>query len=272
MPFTQSTALKIYYERQGEGVPVLYISGTGADLRNKPNVLDGPLPKHADVVAYDQRGLGQTMIPEGPYTMVQYADDALDLMAGLGWARAHVIGVSFGGMVALNLAARHPQVIDKLVLCCTSPGGSAPSYPFHQVPAHLSEAERARFLLGINDTRRDSAWQAENAERVEKMIEYTVSKRALMMSDPTSRAGAHEQLLARAGHDVEAALGAMAMPTLICAGRYDDVASPANQEKMAQAMPNARLQWYEGGHLFMVQDKQAWSDIIGFLTGGDASG
>jgi 3-oxoadipate enol-lactonase len=104
MPIACLNDLSLYYERAGTGPRLLFISGTGADLRNKPNVFDGPLGQAFDVLAYDQRGLGQSDKPAIDYTMADYADDAAALMTEIGWDKAHVIGVSFGGMVAQELA------------------------------------------------------------------------------------------------------------------------------------------------------------------------
>src|SRR5579859_6263573 len=104
MPFTTANGLKLYHERAGQGPPLLFISGTGGDLRNKPNVFDGPLAKAFEVLAYDQRGLGRSAKPDLPYTMADYADDAAALLEHVGWAGARVVGVSFGGMVAQELA------------------------------------------------------------------------------------------------------------------------------------------------------------------------
>src|SRR6185369_8969510 len=109
MPITQANGISLYYERAGVGPPLLFISGTGGDLRNKPNVFDGPLAKDFDLLAYDQRGLGRTAKPDVAYAMADYADDAAALMADQGWDEALVIGVSFGGMVAQELALRHPS-------------------------------------------------------------------------------------------------------------------------------------------------------------------
>ena len=126
MPTAQLKDIELYYERAGSGPRLLFISGTGGDLRHRPGVFEGPLPRHFDVLAYDQRGMGQAAKPDVPYSMADYADDAAGLMQAVGWDEALVIGVSFGGMVAQNLVTRHPQRVNKLVLCCTSPC-SAPS-------------------------------------------------------------------------------------------------------------------------------------------------
>src|SRR5438128_90303 len=108
MAFADLGGLRFYTERAGSGAPLLFISGTGGDLRVKPNVMDGPLPKHFDTLAYDQRGLGQSAKPDVPYAMADYADDAAHMMDSVGWSTAFVVGVSFGGMVAQEFVLRHP--------------------------------------------------------------------------------------------------------------------------------------------------------------------
>jgi 3-oxoadipate enol-lactonase len=91
-----------------------------------------PFTKAADTVAADQRGLGRTEIPPGPYTMADYAADALALADHVGWATFALVGVSFGGMVAQEVAVTAPERIERLALVCTSPGGpDAASYPLH---------------------------------------------------------------------------------------------------------------------------------------------
>ncbi len=69
MPFVKAGDIDIYYERAGFGPRLLFISGSGADLRMKPNQMDGPFPRSFDILSYDQRGLGQTGKPDVPYTM-----------------------------------------------------------------------------------------------------------------------------------------------------------------------------------------------------------
>lgn len=263
MAYLQINGLNLWYERKGDGAPLLFINGTGGDLRRKPGPMEGPLAKRFDMVAYDQRGLGQTDKPDGPYSMADYADDAAAVLDELDWARAHVVGVSFGGMVAQNLAVRHPDRIEKLVLCCTSPGGAGgASWPLHTLIGLEPEA-RARQMLAISDRRRDAAWQAAHPDQVEQLVRMATDDP--WAAEPRRQLGATLQLQARAGHDVWDDLPNLDTPTLICAGRYDDLASPAAQEAMAGRIPNARLRWYEGGHLFLIEDRSAFADIIAFL-------
>jgi len=147
MAFAQLGNIQLYFERAGDGPPLLFISGTGGDLRVKPNVFDGPLAKQFDLLAYDQRGLGQSEKPDIPYSMADYADDAAALMTEQGLDEALVLGVSFGGMVAQELVLRHPERVKRLVLACTSPGGDGgASFPFHEIE-HLKGEPRARYMI-----------------------------------------------------------------------------------------------------------------------------
>src|ERR1700722_13842251 len=100
MPTAHVRDLEVYYERAGGGPPLLFISGTGGDLRSKPNMFEGPFARSFDLLGYDQRGLGRTSKPDIDYTMADYADDAAGLLDAIGWPRAKVAGFSFGGMVA----------------------------------------------------------------------------------------------------------------------------------------------------------------------------
>src|SRR5580693_7471092 len=111
MPTFDLGPISLYAEQAGAGERLLFISGTGADLRNKPSVFDSPLGPHFEILAYDQRGLGQSAVPDGPYAMADYADDAAALLTGVGWEDCLVVGVSFGGMVAQEFTLRHPALV-----------------------------------------------------------------------------------------------------------------------------------------------------------------
>ncbi|MBW8816142.1 MAG: alpha/beta fold hydrolase [Caulobacterales bacterium] len=264
MPIAALTDLDLYYERGGAGPPLLFISGTGGDLRVQPNVLASPLARSFDLLAYDQRGLGRTAKPPGPYSMAEYADDAAALLDHVGWDSALVVGVSFGGMVAQELVLRHPSRVKRLVLACTSPGGDGgASYPFHQIE-HLKGEDRARFLMPISDTRRDAAWQAAHPEDYERFVQLAAADP--YAGEPGRAQGAHWQLGARARHDTWDRLLQIGCPVLIAAGRYDGIALPATQERMAARIPGAALRWFEGGHLFMLQDRTAYPAIVDFLN------
>lgn len=154
----------MYYEVAGQGPRLLYISGTGADLRNKPNIFDSPLVDHFEILAFDQRGLGQTDRPDITYSMADYAKDAAALLNALNWDSCNLLGISFGGMVGQEFSIRYPGRINRLALCCTSSGGQGgDSYPFHKL-TDLSANEMDSISTAIADTRHDKAWQAENPD------------------------------------------------------------------------------------------------------------
>lgn len=265
MPFAKIGDLELYYERMGQGPRLLFISGTGGDLRLKPNVFDGPLPRHFDTLAYDQRGLGQSSKPDRPYSMAEYAEDAARLMEEIGWGSALVIGVSFGGMVAQELAINHPHMVEGLVLACTTPGGAGgSSYPFHTIE-HLKGEERARHMIPISDRRHDAAWAAAHPEQYAKMVELAAADPHA--DEPGMAAGRHRQIEARARHDTWDRLDQIRCPTLVCAGRYDGIAPPEIAGAMANRIRGAELRLFEGGHLFMLQDREAFPAMIRFLKG-----
>src|SRR4030065_1553835 len=134
MPFVTVRHLRMYYEIRGKGPRLLVISGTIGDLRRSPNIFDTPIAQHFEILAYDQRGLGQTSRPDIPYTMVDYADDANTLLDRVGWSHGLVMGISFGGMVAQEFALRYPHRVERLVLAFTSWGGAGgSSYPLHEL-------------------------------------------------------------------------------------------------------------------------------------------
>ena len=203
--------------------------------------------------------------------MAEYGADAAGLLDHLGWTRAHVVGVSFGGMVAQELAISRPDVVERLVLCCTSSGGAGQaSYPLHEL-ADLPAAERRRRQLAISDTHFDEAWQDahpdEAAALLARMAETDAATAAKEAADPDAAMGARRQLEARRHHDTYDRLDRITAPTLVAAGRYDGIAPVANSEALVARLPDARLAVFEGGHLFLLQDRSAWRAIIEFLGG-----
>lgn len=265
MPYATIDGLQVYYERAGSGLPLLFISGTGSDLRVQPNVFASPLAKRFDLLAYDQRGLGRTDKPDVPYSMAQYGDDAAGLMDALGWNDALVVGVSFGGMVAQELVLRHPGRVRRLVLACTSPGGAGgASYPFHEIE-HLKGEARARHMIPISDTRRDDAWAAAHPDQYAAFVAMAAADP--YADEPGRAQGAWRQIEARAAHDTWDRLPGITCPVLIAAGRYDGIARPETQERMAARIPGAQLKWFEGGHMFMIQDRAAYPAMVDFLNG-----
>ena len=227
MAIARLGAIELYYERAGQGAPLLFISGTGGDLRVKPNVFDGPLPKMFDLLAYDQRGLGRSAKPD-----VALLDGRLRRRRGCAagprrvgrrrrwsaspsaawWPRSWCCGI--------------PAKVERLVLACTSPGGAGgASYPFHEIQ-HLKGEDRARHLIPISDTRLDAAWAAANPDDYARFV--AMARRDPYAGEPGREMGARRQLEARAGHDTWDRLEQIRCPVMIAAGRYDGIALPAD--------------------------------------------
>ena len=131
-------AMKIAWERHGAGPPLLLIHGLGYARWGWEPVVE-PLARSFDVILFDNRGIGESDAPAGPYTAAQMAGDALQVLDEAGVERAHVVGTSLGGMVAQELALAHPERVDKLVLACTTPGGPS-AFPMPQQTVELMQA------------------------------------------------------------------------------------------------------------------------------------
>ena len=266
MPFVSVRDLQMYYEIRGTGPRLLSISGTGGDLRRSPNIFESPLAQHFEILAYDQRGLGQTSQPDVPYTLVDYAADAHSLLNVVGWERCSVIGISFGGMVAQELALRYPHRIERLVLACTSSGGAGgSSYPLHELVGFLTE-ELARRHVTIVDTRwEDQDWQAAQFKQFEELVKQALVSFTEAATEPERQIGRRRQLEARASHDAYNRLPTLRLPVYICGGLYDGISPPANLEAIHKQILGARLEFFEGGHRFLYQDPQAFKKIVAFL-------
>ena len=263
MPSATLNGVEVYFERRGSGPPLLFLNGSGASLASMGLLLE-PFAERCDVLAHDQRGLGRTAVPPGPYTMADYAADAAALVDHVGWERCRVVGVSFGGMVALELAVTRPERVERLALLCTSAGGAGgASYPLHEL-ADLAADERAAVEPLLLDTRFTPDRLASHP--FDRGLAELMAARASTPRSAEQRRGEHEQLQARRHHDVFDRLGRISCPTLVAAGRYDGIAPPANSEAIAAAVPGAELRLYDGGHAFFVQDPRAFPEITGWLA------
>jgi 3-oxoadipate enol-lactonase len=264
MPTVTANGISIYYERSGSGPPLVFCNGSGSTLESSA-LLIAPFTERFDVVAHDQRGLGRTEIPTGPYTMAQYAADAIGLLDAVGWDRCRVAGISFGGMVAQEIAVTWPERVERLALLCTSPGGAGgPSYPLHELAA-LPEAEQKTRAVELLDTRFTPDWLAGHPGD-QALVDF-ITARADGEKSPDQARGEAAQIEARSHHDVYDRLPRITCPTLVASGRFDGIAPPSRGEAIAARVPDARLRLYEGGHMFVVQDAEAFPEILDFLAG-----
>jgi 3-oxoadipate enol-lactonase len=262
VPTAHLNGIDLYYELSGQGRRLLFFNGSGATLERAGPLID-PYRARFEVLVHDQRGLGRTEIPPGPYSMEDYAADALALLDHVGWSSCRVIGVSFGGMVAQELSVTSPQRVERLALACTSPGGSGgSSYPLHELGPHGDPAQ-TELMLELLDTRFTPDYLRGHPD--DQALASMFAARNQGAQSEEQRRGEREQLLARRGHDVTERLCHITCPTLVAAGRYDGIAPLANSEAIVNRIPGSELRVYEGGHIFFVQDPRAIPEMLDFL-------
>jgi len=261
LPTARIDDVELAYELSGSGPRVLFCNGSGATL-DSSRPLVSIMGRDVSLLAFDQRGLGASGPVEEPYDMARLAADALGLLDAVGWDSAAVVGVSFGGMVAQELAVTRPERVERLALLCTSAGGAGgSSYPLHELEA-LHPDDRAVARAGLLDTRFDGAWlDAHPGDRA--LVDLLTAARAEL--SPEAEAGRLAQLEARRRHDVWDRLGSVDCPTFVASGRYDPIAPMENARAIASRIPGAEIHVYEGGHAFFAQDPSALPDLRAFL-------
>ena len=245
-----------------DGPRVVYVSGSGSDLRREPNALSPPFVERCRVLAYDHRGLGRSTAREGEPTMADFACDLLRLLDHVGWDTCRAVGISFGGMVLMEAAVTEPGRFERCVLGCTSPGGAGgASYPLHELVGLPDDERRERWLDALDDRNADP----ERRALVRSVIEAMDAAKPRQPGEGFYTDGEVAQLQARRHHDCFDRLPRMAMPVLVAAGRHDGIAPPANQEAMLGQLPDARIRWFDGGHAFFIEDRTAHPAMADFL-------
>lgn len=206
-----------HYAVEGSGEPVLLVHGVGARLDNWDGVA-AALSRMFKVVRYDLRGHGKSSKVAGPYSLEMFADDAIALLDHLGIARAHVAGHSLGGMIAITLAARYPQRVDRLAVLSAA--------------ARRTEEERRRVMERIDliahgipgDHFKNSLsrWFTDEfrAANPELMEEYAARNKE---NDPACYAAAYTVL---ATGEVGPDLPRVKAPTLVVTGEHDLGSNP----------------------------------------------
>lgn len=246
--------VELAFVREGSGPRLLFLNGSGMTVEASA-ILRMAFTPSFDVLTFDPRGIGGSTVPAAAFTMADGAADALAVMDHVGWDRCSVIGISFGGMVAQELAVTAPERVERLALLCTSPGGAGgSSFPLHEGGATET----------VLDTRFTPDWLASHPGDA-----ALVDLLATRLTAPKTREvqhGERMQLEARAGHDVWDRLSRITAPTIVCGGRYDGLAPFANSEAIASRITGAELHAYDGGHAFFVQDPAAFPDVIAFLS------
>ena len=235
--------MRIAWERHGAGPPLLLIHGLGYARWGWEPVVE-QLARSFDVILFDNRGVGESDAPPGPYTTLQLAGDAVQVLDEAGVARTHVVGTSLGGMVTQELALAHPERVDRLVLSGTTPGGPhAFPMPQRTVDLMLARATLREYV--------ENALEPDvRPELVDRIVEHR--ERTAQRFEPWAA-----QAAAGAGFDAYDRLGEIAAPTLVQHGDGDVVVDPRNAELLAARIPDVRVSIYPGcGHLHMWQEPE----------------
>ncbi|HEY7586343.1 MAG TPA: alpha/beta fold hydrolase [Candidatus Deferrimicrobiaceae bacterium] len=263
MPFTDAPGFRMAYEVHGAGFPLLLINGLGSDRREWIDQVPA-FERRFRVITFDNRGSGESESPQGPYTTALMADDAAAILSFLDLRRAHVLGVSLGGMIAQEFALRHPGMAGRLMLVCTSPGGDVSARPspealsaFVRAPGGDREAELRRTIPFLYTER----FLAEHPGKIEAFI-------ARRLSSPASAEGYAAQLAAAVGHSAGDRLSAIRAPTLVIAGTADLLVPPSNSEFIAERIPGAKLVLLPGApHRLFAENAETFnSAVLSFLA------
>lgn len=252
MPKADAAGAAIDYELRGNGPPLLMITGF---RRSRVIWLDGVLGALAArfrLVLMDNRGTGHSDKPQDGYSIERFADDCAAVLGHAGIARAHVFGVSMGGMIAQRLAQRHPAKVWGLALGCTHCGKTG------SVPAERRIWELLRLTPGGQLSPKEVAYRQEEAYFVPA---FRAANRALLdrifelvNENPTPPHAVQGHLKAIDAFEGCGDLGRITAPTLVITGDSDPLIPPENSRILARGIPGARLHILEGAsHFFWVE-------------------
>jgi 3-oxoadipate enol-lactonase len=263
MPFAERDGTRLYWEEAGSGDPVLLIMGLGMNATGWWRTIP-LLAGRYRVLAFDNRGVGRSDRPPGPYSVPQLADDAVAILDAADEQRAHIYGISLGGMIAQEVVLRHPERVRGLVLGATTPGGNL------GVPA--GEDTLAFFRRRGGMPAEEAVWASvpynysprtrrEHGERIAEDI-------AQRLRYPIEAAPYLAQLEAALGHDAGARLPSIAAPTLVVHGEADVMVPPPNGERLAAAIPGAEHRtWPDTAHLYVTDEPEVDRFVAEWLSG-----
>jgi 3-oxoadipate enol-lactonase len=260
MPYAERSGCRLHYELSGDAaLPVLVMIRGLARSMSYWGPLLPLLAPHVRLLLVDNRGVGLSGATRGPYTTRLLADDIAAVMDAAAIRRAHVFGMSLGGMIAQELALAHGERIDRLVLGCTSPGGPRATRPTLRVLSSMLASRLGRYdrLFGL------LASDASMSARPEIRGWWL----ELARTEPTPMRGLFGQAVAARRHDAFDRLEGIRQPTLVLTGDADELISPENSRLLAAAIPNATLAFIEGARHDFTTDRPEESAraILGFL-------
>jgi pimeloyl-ACP methyl ester carboxylesterase len=266
VPKTVVGSRNIYYEFHGDstGTPLILITGAGGSCRGWLPLQVPSFKQQYRTLIYDHRGVGESDDAGGPFSIADLADDAAGLMDALEIQKAHLLGVSMGGMVAQEMALRHPDRVDRLILTGTFARTDAKR---HMLLQHWRDLSRAGAPIEVM-IRERLLWtlQDETLEQTD-LIESMIS-RFMEDGEPLTQEVYAQQCDACLQHDTADRLRGIEHPTLVICGRRDQITPPALHRELADEIPNAHLVTIAyGGHLVMVESAERFNlTVLQFLS------
>jgi pimeloyl-ACP methyl ester carboxylesterase len=254
MPIVRAGDADIYYDIQGEGDPLLLIMGFLSDSQMwmLQTPVFAPLYK---VITFDNRGVGRSSVPPGPYTMEQMAADALAVMDAAGVDRAHVCGISMGSAIAQHVAIKAPERVRSLTLAAT---WSRPN----EWMTRLSQT--GEILAGISNEQfaRSTLLWLFTPKFVLQQPELLAAIEQMMLGFETPPDTFVNQIAAVRDHDTRLALTGLTVPALVLGARRDIMVPPELAEETAQAIPGAEFKLLDGAHAFSAENVQEFNGAI----------
>jgi pimeloyl-ACP methyl ester carboxylesterase len=268
MPYARSGALRVYYESTGSGPAVLLVLGQGMPLEAGWRTVER-LSSSFRVLAFDHRDVGRSDRSPWPYFVMQMARDAIAVLDAAEEPRAHVYGISLGGMIAQEIVLGYRHRVGALVLGATTPGGPIAMPPDPEALTFFAragamgreEAEWAAVPYSYSErTRRNHGDRI--AEDITRRLSQSTSIFAYV---PETFAYVHH-VAAAASHITFARLDQITAPTLVVHGAEDRIQSPENARILARSIRGAQLTlWPDAGHLYVTDEPQADRDVARFL-------
>ncbi len=259
MSFAQINGSRLHYETAGHGPPLLFVAGLGQPAIAWNPALIQQMAQQYQVITYDNRGTGLSDKPDEPYTISLFASDAVGLLDILNVPRAHVFGVSMGGMIAQELGIHAASRVASLTLGCTTPGGrnavQAPPESLKMLEGRAGmtpeEAAREGWKLSFSD----DFIRTHQAELEGHM------RRTLTQVTPRFAYERHFQ--ATLTLRVFKQLKAITAPTLVITGKDDILIPAANSEILAREIPGAELTMLDNaGHGFFISARDRFVPVF----------
>jgi len=250
---------ELHYVRRGDGPPLLLIQGLGGHHLHWGDAFLDALDPHFDLISFDHRGMGRSGRARDPFTIADLAGDAAAVLDALGVDRAHVLGISMGGMVAQELALAHGDRLLSLTLGGSYPGGPGSALTAPEVWQSMAEPA----LAGDREGAIRASWHANVSAAF--AADQAAFKRfhAAATGAPSPVEVQILQIQAVAGHDTSRRLGEIDVPTLVVHGDDDRILPVQNARRLAELIPGARLEVLEGvGHLFWLEQPERSAQLI----------